>query len=221
MQITHQEARALIQYERDRALGGQSREALAAHLRVCAECRLYAEEIHLVETILGTLLHQAWDVHPTPLPVGPLVGRRSAKIHRGAFLAMRMLVMSLLFATLVFSAWQFSLPVPAEPAHMPVNVLAAPTPSALSTSTQILFEDCRFVHYRVREQDTLAEIAAQFSVSEEAIAALNRLGTQGLPVSTELRIPLCSLTPTGTVDPAVFETTYTPAHSPAASTPGG
>jgi hypothetical protein len=99
-----------------------------------------------------------------------------------------------------------------------------PTPSVQTTqSTTALaaFENCELVLYPVQEDDTLARIADQFSVSEEEIMAINSLQTKAIDPSMELAIPVCNFTPTGTVHPATFTTTYTPDLGPSTSTPDG
>jgi hypothetical protein len=75
--------------------------------------------------------------------------------------------------------------------------------------------------YSVRENDTLADIAHQFSVSEEEILAVNSLEAVTLSPSMELLIPVCNWTPTGTVHPVTFTTTYTPVREPFTTTPDG
>jgi LysM repeat protein len=72
--------------------------------------------------------------------------------------------------------------------------------------------------YVVQVNDTLAGIAAQFSVPEAEIRAANHLITATLSADRELMIPICKSTPTGTLDPL---TSFTPALSPTTSTPGG
>jgi spore germination protein YaaH len=72
--------------------------------------------------------------------------------------------------------------------------------------------------YAVQVNDTLAMIAAQFSVTEAEIRAANHLITATLSADRELMIPICKSTPTGTLDAL---TTLTPALSPTTSTPGG
>jgi hypothetical protein len=63
-------------------------------------------------------------------------------------------------------------------------------------------------------------VATHFSVSEEEILAINGLKTNVVNTPMQLVIPLCDFTPTGTVRPATFTTTYTPVRHLKTSTPG-
>jgi len=73
--------------------------------------------------------------------------------------------------------------------------------------------------YSVGETDSIASIAAQFSLSAETIIELNHLQTEAVSPSLELLIPLCNFTPTSTFHAATFTTTYTPRFIGTASTP--
>jgi LysM repeat protein len=135
---------------------------------------------------------------------------------------MRTAAISLVAIALFFSAWQFMLSGSASSPQLPLQVPPIPTPSAQraqSTSTKITFEHCEMIQYRVLESDSLASIAAQFSVSEGEIMEINHLANEAIVPSMELLIPVCNYTPTGTFHAATFTTTYTPRLISTTSTP--
>ena len=67
MQITHGEARRLIEYDSDYALDSEKQKALAAHLHECKACRLHLIEMNDVENILRGVMQKHWNQHPLPL----------------------------------------------------------------------------------------------------------------------------------------------------------
>lgn len=130
-------------------------------------------------------------------------------------------MVGLVVAAFFFSAWQFVQSGTPAPIELPIGVFPIPTPSAQSTPTKVTFEGCEMIPYPVTETDTLASIAQQFSVSEEAIMAVNDLKTDTIHAAMELVIPMCQSTPTGTANPATLTAsqTYTPRLRPRTSTP--
>jgi len=102
-----------------------------------------------------------------------------------------------------------------------LGAFPVPTPSTQLTSTKITMQDCQEVRYKVREGDTLESIAYQFSASKEMIMARNRMETEAIDISTELIVPLCSSTPTGTIYPPTSTITLTPRTTFTPYTPGG
>ena len=221
MQITHEEAQKLIQYNADQALDSQQKAALSAHLSHCAECSSYAQEIKDVETLLLSGMSREWNLQPPPLPINSLVARRSSKLQISVLLATRTAIISIVFVALVFTAWQFTVSTRSTSVPLPAYILPVPTPSTQSTSTKIMLQNCEEVLYRVQENDTIARIAYQFSTSKEEIMAINNMKTETVNASMKLIIPICNSTPTSTVHPATLTTTYTPATDPTSSTPDG
>ena len=222
MQITHDQARTLIQLDVDRALNRQQKTVLSEHLQDCPDCQRYAGEIEEVENILPPLMKRRWNVEPIPLSMEVLRGVRSPKTNAGHLLTTRIAALSVVVVALLFSVWQFMASNVTAYPPVPIGVPPIPTPSAQrprSTSTTISFEECQMLIYTVQQSDTLAGIAARFSVPEAEIRAANQLTTAAVGESMRLTIPLCKSTPTGTFDP--FPTTFTPMRSPTTSTPGG
>ena len=222
MQITHDQAHTLIQLNIDRALSQQQKAVLFEHLQDCPECQIYAGEIKEVENILTPLMKRQWNVEPAPLSIEALLGVRSPKTNASHLVTTRIAALSVMVVALLFSVWQFMASTVTAYPPVPIGVPPIPTPSAQrpqSTSTTISFEECQMLIYTVQQSDTLAGIAARFSVPEAEIRAANQLTTATVGESMRLIIPLCKSTPTGTFDP--LPTTFTPVCSPTTSTPGG
>lgn len=218
MQVTHEEARKLIQFRLDTGLNPHQKIQLSIHLRHCAECRDYAEDMKLVDLALAGASHKQHEVRFLPLSLPMLMEKSSRKIYQGSLLTMRTTMIVLMFAVLAFSTWSFfSGSPPATPGVASVAVPPVPTPSGQSTSTKVSVTDCKMVLYAVREQDTLASLARRFSITEAEIIALNNL-KHGLNDSTQVWLPVCHSTPTGT---ATLTKTRTPILNPITSTPGG
>lgn len=224
MQITHEKAHKLIQYNADAELNPQEKAILSAHLKDCVECQVYAKEIKEVESILIPAMKRQWNLHPIPLSAYAIASKRNSKIQASILLATRTALIGFVFMAFVFSFWQFTLPSRPAFVQLPTNVLPVPTPSTQSTqsvSTSFLFQSCEMIIYRVEENDTLESIADQFSITNEEIMAINHLKTETINNTMELMIPICDSTPTGTVNPATLTTTYTPSIRQITSTPGG
>ena len=221
MQISHETARQLIQFDMDRYLRPQEKKSLQNHLVDCQECRRFAEEIQEVETLLVPAMRNHWNLQPAPFPIEAVRGKRKTEVQPSHFLVMRTALISVLFAAFVFSAWQFGFSNPSTSTPLPAGVFPIPTPSGQSTKTRVSFSNCEEVTYQVQENDTLEGIAAQFSAPKDKIIALNHLRTEAVVPGMELLIPVCHSTPTGTVHPSTLTITYTPFSHTTTSTPGG
>lgn len=223
MDITHKQAHRLIQLALDHALNREEQAALSAHLPDCVECQAYASEMREVESILPPLMKRTWTLRPSPLPIAPLIQKKTSAVQPRILLAMRTLAISLGFLALVIGSWPFLDPGSPTATRAPLAVPLVPTPSAQvapSTSTRAQLEDCEVLLYRIQPGDTLSDLAGRFSVSAEQIMEFNGLTNGTLREKTELLIPVCHLTPTGTAHPATFTATYTPGHRPGPSMPG-
>lgn len=220
MQITHEQAHTLIHRKLDQALGSLDTTALSEHLRTCNDCQQYANEIIEVDRLLVPMLKKHWHRQPIPLSVATLVEtNRETGITN--FLTIRKFTISIAALALFFSAWQFVVAGPSAFSQIPQMIPPVPTPSTISTSTLVTLEDCEVTLYVVKPNDTLAGIADRFSVSVEEIMKLNQLQTEVVQPAMKLAIPLCNFTPTGTVHPATFTTTYTPSLQTITFTPDG
>jgi hypothetical protein len=222
MQITHGQARKLIQFSLDGILPVAEKATLSAHLQNCADCRDYADELKEIETIMLPVMKKQWSARPIPLSIPWLVQSQSPRINNRLLLTMRSAAIGLVFVALFFSTWKFVSTSPSMSSPMPLVVPQVPTPqTAQSTNTEITFESCETMVYRVQEGDTLASIANRFLVPADEIMEINQLKTEAVSVSMELMIPVCNFTPTGTIHPVTFTTTYTPIMHPTTSTPAG
>jgi anti-sigma factor RsiW len=142
MQITHQEARRLIQFHADGGLNPQEQSMLSIHLGDCFECRAYEAEINEVESVLTPVMKRRWGMRPVPLSIDALTGKREPKPAASTLLTMRTAFISFVFAVIVFSAWHFLPAGEQSSGGSPVGIPPVPTPSIQSTSTQIDFEHC-------------------------------------------------------------------------------
>ena len=218
MQLTHQEARHLIQARADQTLDVYKKEELNAHLKDCIECAAYADEIQETVTTLRTTLQKHWNVRPTLLSVTDIKVKNISHPRLLDFLATRSALVGLTMAFFLFVLWQFTSTSPASENSITVRIPAIPTPSLLLTSTQSNFAHCQMIRYNVGQADTLASLARQYSISEDVIRDLNHLQADMITLPTMLILPVCELTPTGTTHPPTTITntppleliTYTP-----------
>src|SRR5262245_23096504 len=102
MQITHEEARKLIQFGIEQTLILQEKNALRTHLEGCVECCAYAEEVKEVESILVPLMKRQWSLQPAPLSIPALVQRKNLNWQTNMILATRTVMISIVFAAFVF-----------------------------------------------------------------------------------------------------------------------
>jgi hypothetical protein len=223
MSITHEQARQLIQLNMDHMLNPQEAAILSAHLRDCDECQGYANEIQEAENILLPIMKRQWNAQPVPLSVATLT-RKSVATRTSILLAIRTAAFSLVFMAIFFSAWQFWISGPSGSSRMPQSIPPVPTPAALTAQSPVVrltVEGCALLPYLVQEQDTIAGIAGQFSVSDALLLEINQIEANAVHPGMELLIPLCDFTPTGTSHAATFTTTHTPILYLTTSTPGG
>ena len=219
MAITHAKARKLINFSADKGLTTIEKALLSTHLDTCAECRIYSAEIADIERLLLPLMKKQWDLQPAPLSVGTLKAQSETKLSANTTVTIRRVMVSLVFALFMLSAWQFALSGNPLLGQSTAINLPVQTPSIQSTSTEIDFENCATMLYTVQANDTLASIAERFSISKEAILALNGMNTEIVHTAMTLSIPVCRFTPTSTVNSATLTTTYTPVADPATSSP--
>jgi hypothetical protein len=220
MQITHEEARKLIQLALDGPLHIDQRNALDSHIAICAACQQYADSITNMESVLRPLLQRQWNQQPIPLSVGMIVSANHSRSSNQMLLATRVAALSVMFIVFVFSAWQFSLSKPsAKSSVTQANIPLIPIPS---TSAQLVTTSthdplCDEIIYVVKENDTLSSIATQFAVSKEELSKANDIETEVVRSGARLMIPICQ--PTRTVD--TLTRTFTPVLNTITATPGG
>ena len=221
MQITHEEARRLIQFKADKVLSQTNEEKLNAHLKGCTECRTYFDDVTETESVLRQTLRKQWNARPLPLQMDVIYGKVNFRKSVNAFLTTRKSLIGVVSLFFAFFAWQSMTTRNTSPVqNIPGTVPLIPTPSLQYqyTATSTLREDCSEIWYIVQEGDTLEGIARQFSVSKADITSANDLKNESISPMQELVIPACGTTPTGTIYPPTF--TITPNFETISSTPG-
>ena len=217
MQITHEEALRLIQFNADRALNVEKATLLDQHLRTCAECRTYSKQLSRMESALLDVMRKQWNMRPIPLAIDKLTEQKNSRKIQGTLMLTRSAMIGIAFLTFIFIGWQFA--ITNNPLNGSLPVLPViPTPSTFYTATSYTLQDCVKVPYHVQEGDTLQSIADHFSISKEIIRNMNKLNTEAIQPNTILLIPVCKSTPTSTNHPPTF--TITPFLEPVTRTPG-
>jgi len=217
MQITHEEALRMIQFNADRALNIEKAALLDQHLRTCVECRTYAKQLSRMESALLDLMHKQWNLRPTPLAIDALTEKKNSRKIQSTLLVTRSAMIGIAFLTFIFIGWQFAMTNNPLNGSLPV-LPVIPTPSTFYTATSYTLQDCIKVPYHVQESDTLQSIADHFSISKETLQEMNKLNTETIQPNAILLIPFCKSTATSTIHPPTF--TITPFLEPIARTPG-
>ena len=206
MQITHEEAHTLIHLKTDNALKPGKLLLLTEHLQDCTQCSTYADEVKSTEDILRSTMQKHWN-HPAPLiQPGIFKARKSFLQTAQPLLATRYTAMGVVMLFIGFTVWQFMFASAGTPNPMVFDASPIPTPSLYLTTTKDL-NGCQQIQYQVRPEDTLESVTLQFSVSKETIMSTNNLQSASIEGLTELTIPICSPTATGTTHPPIFTTT--------------
>lgn len=208
MQISHQEARTLIQYSLERSLSKGEKGLLDVHLEYCMECNTFVNEMIKVEISLKTLANQYASIKHIPLDINAFTRKPYSKI----IWFPQLVSVSIIFMIFMIGAWQFSQTDRSPVVTTPRNGAPIPTPSITLTNTNALLQNCQYVNYIIKEGDTLESIANQFNVAQELIQNENSLLSTNLKAGTELVIPFCNITPSLTINPSTF--TITTAYSP-------
>jgi LysM repeat protein len=217
MQITHSEARKLIQFDTDEGLRGNDKYQLENHLQSCNECRRYAENIQEVESLLRPMMQKRWNPVPLPHSTDGVISKSHSKISNNILLVTRIVAMGVVFVAFLFNIWQFTQPGGQKSNPTSAIVPPVPTPSLQSTSTQVRNQNCQQEFYSIQQNDTWESIASQFSLSKEEIILKNNLRDETLRPFTQLEIPVCSPFLTGT--PRTITTMFTPLNKTTTSTP--
>jgi hypothetical protein len=217
MSITHEEARRMIQFKADDALPGMENSLLESHLNSCQECQLYDAAVRDLESTLQPLMQRKWNQSPLPRPTARTVPGRGTKITQQAFFATRIVALGIICAAFLFNVWQYTQPDKQSYSPPSADIPMIPTPSLQSTTTKETEQNCEQIPYDFMKGDTLEGIASRFSVSVEEIRRANHLG-QSTPIApTNLIIPICNPSPSGT--PRTVPTTFTPLFGPNTLTP--
>ncbi|HJZ11965.1 MAG TPA: zf-HC2 domain-containing protein, partial [Acidobacteriota bacterium] len=156
MEITHEEARRLIQHNADEALNQNKQIMLRAHLKDCADCRVYAAELNEIENTF-------------PLSMNVLPSKRKFKERTSIIVAIRTALVGIAIVVFNLSLWQIQLTNSETLGQAPLSILPVPTPSTQLTSTRTVSQNCEEIRYKVQENDTLESVADGFSTSKESI----------------------------------------------------
>ncbi len=217
MQITHEEARQLIQFNTDHALPSAKRDLLDSHLKHCSECTSYRQEIKAVGETLQVAMQKHWSAQPCPLDV-QAIREKSKSIHSFSNIAsMRSALVAMLVFLFVFASWQL-VARNNKSAMLVTNLAPIPTPSLLLTGTSSHLNNCQKSQYQVQRGDTLESLAQQFSVSSETLVQLNDLPSKNIRPGMKLVVLVCDPTPTRTSSTPT--STTTPIMDPISYTPG-
>jgi hypothetical protein len=217
MLLTHAQAREMIQFDADSALEADSLPILKSHLASCEACRLYADSIHTMEVHLRRAMRTRWNILPAPLVIGAI---KKAKSTQFTQVATRFVVVASVIW--MFAAVALGIARGTQGDENPGALLAVPlipTPSMQITSTMTRI--CGQIPYRVQPNDTLESIAHQFSIPKKELIAANKMSSEIVIPGTEIIIPLCNSTPTGTVHPPAITTTINPSLETLSQTPDG
>jgi len=218
MQITHEEARRLIQFKADDSLSTTNEQNLSEHLNACTECQGYFGAVKQTESTLRQILRKQWNVHPLPLQMEAVYAKVNLTPGTSILLTTRKALIGVAFVMVAFITWQ-SMTSNSSSAQTPLGTVPLiPTPSTQYTATNTLQSDCKEVRYVVQPGDTLDSVAQHFSTSKESIIAANRLTSDAINPTEEMIIPFCESTPTSTTHPPTF--TITPNFETISTTPG-
>lgn len=145
----------------------------------------------------------AWAKRPAPPTLGNLRAYNRPRRVPMQVVAMRLSAFVAAVAVIAFGIWQISLTNNFRSfEYSSPEIPPYPTASMQITSTHTDSKLCGDTIYQIQPDDTLARIALQFSVSEEAIKLANDMSSEDVITGIEIVIPQCTSTPTGTVSPS-------------------
>jgi len=218
MQLTHEEAIQLIQFNADKAVHGIKAKMLYEHLNDCAHCSSYASQFKEMENVLQSVMHKQWNQRPAPLSIVALKATKKMWKNNSALLITRTALIGMSIFAFVMLGWQIAFTNNRGSVTYP-GMLPVPTPSTQYTATtNTTALHCEEIIYKVQENDTLEGIAFHHATTKEIIMELNNMSTESIKAFTELLVPICNSTPTSTTYPPTF--TNTPIHEPITYTPG-
>jgi LysM repeat protein len=213
--ISHAQARTLIQADADHLISLGQKQNLGRHLARCSECRMYANQIERVETSLRSAYTSRWGRTPLPrLNIHALYAVKPAPnflpvdfLRQAAAPALVTVLVSL---TLLFTVWRSHMEAPSGRFPQSATAPDSPVSFAQQTATKLSLTGCDTLVYTVQEGDTLAGIARRFSMQLEVLMAYNRLTSQSAVTGSELHIPVCPPTPLAGSNTPAHTLTFTP-----------
>jgi len=217
MQLTHEEAIQLIQFNADKAVHGITEKMLYEHLKDCARCSAYATQFKEMENVLQHVMRRQWNQRPAPLSIDILKATKKLRDNKSALLITRKVLISVSVFAFIMIGWQVAFTSKGGNGMFP-GMLPVPTPSTQYTATTYTSLHCEKIIYKVQGNDTLVSIADHHATTKEIIMELNNMNTESITPFTELLVPICNSTPTSTTYPPTF--TSTPILEPVTNTPG-
>lgn len=229
IELTHQQARALLQAAADQPLPAADRSALDAHLSVCNDCNAYAAQLAGVEARLRKALHTKWDSFRPDLNLQAIKQPSPASRAWNYFFSQpqvlgKVTIMAALLLGYIAIVNLVGIRVPITenktPTVLPTpngfttSFSGSPTLSAQSARTDTTTQTCDTVIYVVQENDTLESIAFQHGITKETLLGYNpsigELAANTVITGMELAIPLCESTPSRTASLPGSALTITP-----------
>jgi hypothetical protein len=219
MQITHEEAHGLIQFNSDEGLKTHQKDLLASHLETCASCRKYAESLREMESVLRPMLHRNWDRQPFPFSMSIALKEGKNRISERMLVATRIAAVGVVFIAFFFTAMNFTGPSRKTPTPFLQSVPLIPTPSTstMTASTGTSLENCTMTSYTVEENDTLAGVADRFAVSAKDIVQANSMQNESMLIGQTIVIPVCNSI--STIPATTYTMMITPVMHPGTTTP--
>ena len=210
-EITHQEARLLLQAATDQVIKPDEIIDLNSHLTQCRACIEYAKSLADLETNLRRIMHANWDSQQPKLEMQAILNPHPVKLLWNSFASQTHMmekvgVVIVLLLGYVFIANLVGIQSPITkdktptplptPNGQPVVFFNSPTPSVNSSLTKVVSPACDITTmYLVQENDTLDSIAFHHGITKEVILAYNDLNSSTVFTGMELIIPLCDSTP--------------------------
>ena len=214
MELTHQEARTLLQAATDQIIKPEKISALDAHLLQCKACTEYANELVNLERNLRNAMHSNWDSQQPVIDIQAIIKPNLVRILWNSLVSQshameKISVVIVLLLGYIFIANIVGIQSPITgdktPTPLPtpngqtVVFFISPTPFASSSLTKLVSPACETTTmYLVQENDTLSSIAYQHGTTEEAILAYNNLNSGIVFTGMDLIIPMCDSTPSHT-----------------------
>lgn len=210
-EITHQEARVLLQAATDQVIASDENNALNAHLAQCKVCTDYAKNLVDLEANLRRTMHANWDNQQPNLDIQAILNPHPVKLLWNSFVSQThtmekvgVVIVLLLGYFFIVNLVGIQFPITKEktptplptPNGQPVVFSNSPTPSVNPSLTKVVSPACETtIMYLVQEKDTLDSIAYRHGITKEVILAYNNLNSSTVFTGMELLIPLCDSTP--------------------------
>jgi|GEM_PF-4530496 len=229
MDDPHKYARFLIQSAFDQPLSVSELELLNAHLAQCEDCQAYAQKLAELQSTLQRVIRKTAK-NPVGFPPIQTIKQRSMALALrnkvlgtvGRMAVIPIFMFTFLFAAQMIGPQKIDIIGSATGSRPPaISPMIAPTPPERTIKTVQPIQSCGIVTYTVRENDSLASIAATFAIPQATIQAYNSLKSNLLEKDSELVIPICEHTPAGISTTPTVTITLVPHENTLAPSPRG